>query len=125
MRLHSTGRRIRILKIVDDDTRECLRAVVDTSISTKWVVRELADLVAERAKGHDRRFGANHLAFGPSMDCRTHAGVTRHAHHRRVLSDPAAQTREIVPVDRVELGCVDKGWQPQFHGCQCDEGCEG
>ncbi len=23
------------------------------------------------------------------------------------------------------LGCVDKGWQPQFHGCQCDEGCEG
>ena len=42
------GRRFRVLNIVDDVTRECLRAVVDTSISGKRVVRELADLVAER-----------------------------------------------------------------------------
>ncbi len=42
------GRRFRILNIVDDVTRECLRAVLDTSISGKRVVRELADLIAER-----------------------------------------------------------------------------
>jgi putative transposase len=46
----AAGRRIRVLNIVDDFTRECLRAVVDTSISGKRVVRELADLVAERGK---------------------------------------------------------------------------
>ena len=39
-----------MLNIVDDVTRECLRAVVDTSISGKRVVRELADLVAERGR---------------------------------------------------------------------------
>lgn len=37
-----------VLNIVDDVTRECLRAVVDTSISDRRVVRELADLIAER-----------------------------------------------------------------------------
>ncbi|WP_440977798.1 IS3 family transposase [Sphingomonas pseudosanguinis] len=45
-----TGRRFRVLNIVDDVTRECLRAVVDTSISGRRVVRELTDLVAERGK---------------------------------------------------------------------------
>jgi len=44
----ATGRRFRVLNIVDDITRECLRAVVDTSISGRRVVRELADLVVER-----------------------------------------------------------------------------
>ena len=43
-----TGRRFRVLNIVDDVTRECLRAVVDTSISGRRVVRELGDLIAER-----------------------------------------------------------------------------
>jgi putative transposase len=43
-----TGRRFRILNIVDGVTRECLRAVLDTSISGKRVVRELSDLIAER-----------------------------------------------------------------------------
>ncbi len=46
----ATGRRFRVLNIVDDVTRECLRAVVDTSISGRRVVRELADLVAERGR---------------------------------------------------------------------------
>ena len=46
----ATGRRFRMLNIVDDVTRECLRAVVDTSISGKRVVRELVDLVAERGR---------------------------------------------------------------------------
>uniref|UniRef100_UPI0035C6BB47 integrase core domain-containing protein n=1 Tax=Sphingobium yanoikuyae TaxID=13690 RepID=UPI0035C6BB47 len=34
----------------DDVTRECLRAVPDTSISGRRVVRELTDLIAERGK---------------------------------------------------------------------------
>ena len=46
----ATGRRFRVLNIVDDVTRECLRAVVDTSISGKRVVRELVDLIAERGR---------------------------------------------------------------------------
>jgi putative transposase len=44
----ATVRRFRILNIVDDVTREGLRAVLDTSISGKRVVRELGNLVAER-----------------------------------------------------------------------------
>jgi len=44
----TTGRRFRVLNIVDDLTRECLRAVVDTSISGRRVVRELSDLIEER-----------------------------------------------------------------------------
>ena len=46
----ATGRRFRVLNIVDDVTRECLRAVADTSISGRRVVRELTDLVAERGR---------------------------------------------------------------------------
>jgi len=46
----ASGRRFRVGNIVDDVTRECLRAVPDTSISDRRVVRELADLIAERGK---------------------------------------------------------------------------
>ena len=45
-----TGRRFRVLNIVDDVTRECLAAVPDTSISGKRVVRELTELIARRGK---------------------------------------------------------------------------
>ena len=45
-----TARRFRVLNIVDDVTRACLRAVVDTSISGRLVVRELTDLIAERGR---------------------------------------------------------------------------
>ena len=44
------GRRFRVLNVVDDVTRECLRAVPDTSISGKRVVLELTALIAERGK---------------------------------------------------------------------------
>ncbi len=44
------GRRFRVLNVMDDVTRECLAAVVDTSISGKRVVRELAALVIRRGK---------------------------------------------------------------------------
>ncbi len=42
----ATGRRFRVLNIVDDITRECLRAVPDTSISGRRVVRELTELTS-------------------------------------------------------------------------------
>ena len=43
------GRRFRILCVVDDFSRECLATVVDTSLSGVRVVRELDQLILERA----------------------------------------------------------------------------
>ena len=40
------GRRLRILNVIDDFSRECLAAVVDTSLSGERVAREL-DRIAE------------------------------------------------------------------------------
>lgn len=42
------GRRIRILTIVDDFTRECLKMVVDTSLNSKRVIRELSSLLVNK-----------------------------------------------------------------------------
>jgi len=42
----SCGRRFRILNVIDDFSRECLAAVVDTSLSGNRVAREL-DRIAE------------------------------------------------------------------------------
>lgn len=42
------GRRFRVLNVVDDWSRECLTSVVDTSISGRRVVRELAAIAAVR-----------------------------------------------------------------------------
>ena len=39
-----SGRRIRILAVVDDFTRECLALVVDTSLSGARVARELEQI---------------------------------------------------------------------------------
>src|ERR1700684_3601438 len=44
------GRRLRILNIVDDVTRECLAAIPDTSISGRRVARELTALIERRGK---------------------------------------------------------------------------
>jgi putative transposase len=44
------GRRLRILVVVDDCTRECLTLVADTSISGIRVARELDRLLIERGK---------------------------------------------------------------------------
>ncbi len=46
----ASGRRIRILNVANDVTRECLAAVSDTSICGKRVVRELTNLIAMRGK---------------------------------------------------------------------------
>ena len=43
-----SGRRIRILAVVDDFTRECLALVVDTSLSGARVARELDAVIAVR-----------------------------------------------------------------------------
>ncbi len=44
------GRRVRILCIVDDYTREALALVVDTSIGGRRLARELDGLIAQRGK---------------------------------------------------------------------------
>jgi putative transposase len=46
----ASGRRFRILNVVDDVTKECLVAVADTSISGRRVARELTALVARRGR---------------------------------------------------------------------------
>lgn len=46
------GRRIRVLTVVDDFTRECLALIVDTSLSGVRVARELDAVIARRAKPH-------------------------------------------------------------------------
>ncbi len=46
----SDGRRIRVLAIVDDFTRECLTLVADTSLSGARVARELDALVTVRGR---------------------------------------------------------------------------
>ena len=45
-----SSRRIRILAVVDDFTRECLALVVDTSLSGARVARELDAIIAVRGK---------------------------------------------------------------------------
>ncbi len=45
-----SGRRFRILNVVDDVTKECLAAIPDTSISGRRVARELSDLIRRRGK---------------------------------------------------------------------------
>ena len=44
------GRKIRVLNIIDEFSRESLKMVVDTSLSGSRVVRELKELVEERGK---------------------------------------------------------------------------
>lgn len=44
------GRRLRILNVLDDVTKECLASVVDTSISGRRVARELMALIERRGK---------------------------------------------------------------------------
>jgi len=71
----ASGRRFRILNIVDDVTRECLAAVPDTSISGRRVARELTALIERRGKpgmivsDHGTEFTSNAmLAWGRDQD---------------------------------------------------------
>jgi putative transposase len=47
------GRRLRILVVVDDCTRECLALVADTSISGRRVARELDGIIRRRGRRPD------------------------------------------------------------------------
>jgi len=42
------GRRFRLLNVFDDDSRECLACIVDTSLSGRRVARELSDIAERR-----------------------------------------------------------------------------
>lgn len=44
------GRRFGVFDVIDDVTKECLAAVVDTSISGRRVAREMTALVEQRGK---------------------------------------------------------------------------
>jgi putative transposase len=46
----TSGRRFRILCVVDDSTRECLALIADTSLSGVRVARELDAIMARRGK---------------------------------------------------------------------------
>lgn len=46
----ASGRRFRILNVIDDVTKECLAAIPDTSISGRRVVRELARVMEYRGR---------------------------------------------------------------------------
>lgn len=46
----ASGRRFRILNIVDDVTRKCLAAIPYTSISGRRVARELTALIERRGR---------------------------------------------------------------------------
>jgi putative transposase len=46
----ASGRRFRVLNVVDGVTRECLAAVLDNSILGRRVVRELIQLIEQRGK---------------------------------------------------------------------------
>jgi transposase InsO family protein len=48
------GRRLRILVVIDDCTRECLALIPDTSISGIRVTRKLNKLLRERGKPKNR-----------------------------------------------------------------------
>ncbi len=45
-----SGRRFRILNVLDDVTKECLAAIPDTSLSGRRVARELDAIIARRGK---------------------------------------------------------------------------
>jgi len=97
-----TGRRFRVLNIVDDVTRECLRAVVDTSISGRRVVRELTDLIAERG--------------GPKMIVSDNGTELTSNAVLAWSGDVGVEWHYIAPVKPTQNGFVES-----FDGRMCDE----
>jgi len=67
------GRRFRILAVIDDFSRECLAAVVDTSLPGMRVVRELDRLVALRG-GPAAMVSDNRPPEGGRSDLRSRRG---------------------------------------------------
>jgi putative transposase len=74
-----SGRRLRILNVIDDVTKECLGAIPDTSISGRRVARELEAIIRRRGKpgiivsDHGTEFTSNAmLAWTQAMGVNWH-----------------------------------------------------
>jgi putative transposase len=76
------GRRMRVLIVVDDCTRECLALVADTSISGIRVARELDRPLVERGKPKTI-VSDNGTERHPAMDGRSQGRVALHRAGRR------------------------------------------
>ena len=69
------GRRFRIFNVIDDVTKECLAAVVDTSISGRRVARVLTALIARRGQprlivsDHGTEFTSNAMLAWSEETC--------------------------------------------------------
>jgi len=74
------GRRFRILTVVDDLTRECLAAVVDTSLSGRRVIRELDRIGALRELSRD---GCQRQRQRTDLEC--DVALAAGARHRMAL----------------------------------------
>ena len=91
-----TGRRLRILNVIDDVTKDCLAAVVDTSISGRRVARELAELVQRRGRpglivsDHGTEFTSNAMLAWTAK-----AGIAWHSLHRASRSRTASARRSM------------------------------
>jgi putative transposase len=96
------GRRYRILAVLDDFSRECLAAVVDTSLPGMRVVRELDRLVALR--------GSPAAMVNDKGTELTGNAVLRPAQERGVA------WHCIAPGKPMQNGLVES-----FNGCLCDE----
>ena len=76
-----SGRRFRILTLVDDFTRECLGLVVDTSLTGLRVAREL-DRIAEQARPaqshRQRQRHRTHQSRGAALGQRDGCGMALH-----------------------------------------------
>jgi putative transposase len=73
------GRRLRILVVVDDCTRECLALIADTSISGIRVARELDRLLDERAKDdRERQWHRSDVERHPAMGRRSQGCLALH-----------------------------------------------
>jgi putative transposase len=96
-----SGRRFRILNVIDDVTKECLAAIPDTSISGRRVARELDEIIRRRDKpelivsDHGTEFTSNvMLAWTQSIQGRLALHRTRQAdaeRHLRGLQRPQAR----------------------------------
>ena len=107
------GRRLRILAVVDDCTRECLALVADTSISGQRVARELDRLARRARQADDDRQRQRHRIdqqCDPAMGRRQQGRLALHRArqadpervHRVVHRPPAGRVaqRDSVPLAR-------------------------
>lgn len=114
----SSGRRFRVLTLVDDFTRECLGLVVDTTLTALRVVRELGQIIESRGcPPHDRQRQRHRVHFKCDIGLagRTRDRVAlyraRQADAERVCRKlqrvPARRVSERAPVRQSQRGPPD------------------